>query len=288
MDADEGCARPRREEVAPPERGVGKDREEGRGDQGELLLSELVDRQPLAEDAAGGEVRADRLEVLAAVHGADPRSPGNELIRDDHVVELWSGPQVVATVLHDEPRAGIPVHPAIGGAPELAAERAQTLGASGQIEEGIAGVRAAFDAAPDSARLHHVLALLLFQLGRADEGARAVDRALELDSADLRPLRTRAEFRAASGRLDGARRDCEAYLARLPDDAAVHYILGAVHQKAGRADEAIAAYQRAAALDERAVAPRNNLAMLLAERGDLDAGRTLSFLITKPALQKSS
>ena len=163
-----------------------------------------------------------------------------------------------------------------GGAPELAAERAQTLGASGQVEEGIAGVRAAFDAAPDSARLHHVLALLLFQLGRADEGARAVDRALELDWADLRPLRTRAEFRAASGRLDGARRDCEAYLARLPDDAAVHYILGAVHQKAGRADQAIAAYQRAAALDERAVAPRNNLAMLLAERGDLDAGLALA------------
>jgi arylsulfatase A-like enzyme len=47
-------------------------------------------------------------------------------------------------------------------------------------------------------------------------------------------------------------------------------VVGAVHAAAGRTAEAIASYRRAAALDDRAFAARNNLAELLAAQGDLD------------------
>ena len=147
-----------------------------------------------------------------------------------------------------------------GRRPEIEARRVWTLGLAGRVDEGIRVAREATAAHSDSARLHQALAELLFANGATDEGARAVDRALELDPEDPTPLRTRCEFRAASGRLDGARNDCERYLRVRPDDPKAHYVVGAVHAEAGRIPEAIASYQRAAALDDRAFAPRNNLA----------------------------
>lgn len=160
--------------------------------------------------------------------------------------------------------------PLVEDAAQLEAEKALTLGLSGRLAEGIALVREASATHPDSAAVHLTAASLLFAAGQAEEGARAAERALELDPDDPQPLALRARFRAATGRLEGAREDCERYLALRPDDPAIHFVLGAVHDGAGRSDEAIAAYRRAAELDPEAFAPRNNLAYLLADR-DLDA-----------------
>jgi tetratricopeptide (TPR) repeat protein len=157
-----------------------------------------------------------------------------------------------------------------GSTPQIAAERALTLGVAGRLQEGMEVARETLASNPDSRELLVVTARLAFQAGDAETGAAAVDRALELDPADPTPLRIRAEFRTASGRLVGAREDCERYLAIRPDDPNVHFILGVVHAKAGRSVAAIAAYRRAAELDPEAFAPRNNLAELLAEVGDLE------------------
>jgi predicted Zn-dependent protease len=155
------------------------------------------------------------------------------------------------------------------GTPEVAAERVFTLGLAGRVEEGIQTASAALAAHPDSAVLHTAHASLLFAIGRADEGAKAVDRALELDPDDPQPLALRARFEAATGRLEDARRDAELYLKQRPDDAQVHFILGVAHEQSGDVERAIASYRRAAELDSTAFEPRNNLALLLAER-DLD------------------
>ncbi len=160
-----------------------------------------------------------------------------------------------------------------GPSEPLAAEKALTLGLAGSPGPGIAAARRGLEDHPDSARLHAVLGALLFSTGRKDDavaGERAIDRALALAPEDPEPLRTRARFRAATGNLEGARADCEAYLAQRPNDAELLFILAVVHERSGRPEAAIAAYQRAAQADARAFAPRNNLALLLDARGDLD------------------
>lgn len=156
-----------------------------------------------------------------------------------------------------------------GTTPDIAVERVLTLGLAGRVEEGIQAAKAALAEHPDSAALHTAWASLLFAAGRAEEGAGAVDRALELDPDDPQPLAIRARFRAATGRLEGARRDAELYLKQRPEDAQVYFMLGVVHEQSSDAERAIASYRRAAELDPTAFEPRNNLALLLAER-DLD------------------
>ncbi len=157
-----------------------------------------------------------------------------------------------------------------GATPELTAERVLTLGMGGRVEEGIAMARATLASEPDTADLHAALASLLFAAGVADEGARETARALELEPGKPRPLRVRCEFRAATNRFEGARDDCARYLEARPDDALAHFLLGLACAALGENERAIAAYRRAAELDERDPRPRNNLADLLARQGDLD------------------
>jgi len=157
-----------------------------------------------------------------------------------------------------------------GEIPEVAAERVLTLGLAGRIDAARDEARRAIAARGDSPVLHHALAGVLFQAGRADEGAAEVERALALAPDDLRPLALRCEFYAATNRFEPAVADCARFLERHPDHARIQFALGAAQAGMGRALEAEASYRRAAALDATAVAPRNNLALLLAERGDLD------------------
>ena len=94
--------------------------------------------------------------------------------------------------------------------------------------------------------------------------------ALSLDPEDLRPLAVRATYYRATKRFDRARRDCEKYLARRPDDPRIQLLHGMILTEAGQEDKAVDAYRRAAALDEEDWVATNNLAMLLAERGEFD------------------
>jgi Flp pilus assembly protein TadD len=140
----------------------------------------------------------------------------------------------------------------------------------GRDEEGLTEARAAVVAYPEAPEVHAALASLLFAAGAAEEGARATDRALALDPDRPAPLRERCVFRASTGRWAGARDDCTRYLEARPEDAGVAFIRGVALEQLGESEAAIAAYRRAAALDERDARPHNNLAGLLAEKGDLD------------------
>jgi tetratricopeptide (TPR) repeat protein len=157
-----------------------------------------------------------------------------------------------------------------GATSEAAAARIRTLGMAGRVEEGVARGRAAAARYPEAADVHAALASLLFAAGAADEGARATDRALELAPDEPAPLRERCVYRAATGRWAGSRDDCTRYLEARPEDAEVAFILGVAHEQLGEDDQAVASYRRAAALDERDARPHNNLAGLLAARGDVD------------------
>ena len=156
-----------------------------------------------------------------------------------------------------------------GGWIEL--ERIHTLAGAGRLDEALALAREQTAAHPERADRHAALAGVAYGLGAAEEGDRASERALALAPHDASPLRVRCEFRAASGRWQGAREDCTRYLAARPEDAGAHFVLGLARASLGDVDGAIASYRRAAELDLSDPRPRNNVAELLARRGELDA-----------------
>jgi Flp pilus assembly protein TadD len=140
----------------------------------------------------------------------------------------------------------------------------------GRLEEGLAEARRAVGSHPESPEVHAALASLLFASGAAEQGAQATDRALALAPDQPEPLRDRCIFRASIEDWTRARDDCTRYLAERPEDAEIVFIQGVAFRQLGQAQKAIAAYRRAAALDQRDARPLNNLAGLLADEGDLD------------------
>ena len=157
-----------------------------------------------------------------------------------------------------------------GTTPQIAAARIRTLGMGRRVDEGVAAGRAAVATYPEDSGVHAALASLLFAAGAEAEGAHATDRALALAPDEPAPLRERCIFRASTGRWPGARDDCTRYLTARPEDAAVAFIRAVALQQLGETRPAIAAYRRAAALDERDARPHHHLADLLATRGNLD------------------
>jgi tetratricopeptide (TPR) repeat protein len=153
---------------------------------------------------------------------------------------------------------------------EIAAERVLVLGFAGRFLEARSEATRAGAMLGDFAALHYALAAASYQDGKAELGDAEVDRALELDPNDLRPLGLRCQFEAATGRWEEAVRSCEEHAAKHPEHEPTLFALGVTQAALGQFDEAEKNYRRAAAIDARAVAPRNNLAVLLAERGDLD------------------
>lgn len=151
----------------------------------------------------------------------------------------------------------------------LEAERALTLGIAGRLAEAMADIERALETEPEAAQLHAALAALAFQEGAGERGSRAVERALALEPDDPRPLKLRASFAASRGDLARARADLERYVAERPGDAEAQFTLGVVCARVGDTEAAIRAYRRAARLDERQFAARNNLALALADRGEL-------------------
>jgi tetratricopeptide (TPR) repeat protein len=204
-------------------------------------------------DAAG--------EVSGSYVAFAPDRPGPHALRALVLVQRGQTAEALASWERARERGGDEA--------ELAAQRA-LIEARRDPAAGIAAARSAVAAHPDSALAHATLAGLLFSAGQAEAGAAATERALALDPEDLRPLRARAEFHAATGDFRAALRDTDTYLGKRSQDAHVHFVRAAALDGLGETDAAIAAYRRAAELDERAFAPRNNLAELLAAQGDLD------------------
>jgi len=174
----------------------------------------------------------------------------------------------------DEALAELDAIPSPG--PVERAERVRTLGLAGRVAEGIELGRRAIAADPEVPALHAALAALLYAAGEEQEGARATDRALELAPDEPRPLRVRCEFRASVGLWQKAREDCSHYLTARPDDAGAWFLLGISLAQLGETSDAVSAYRRSATLDERDARSRNNLAGLLAARGDLDEALAVS------------
>jgi tetratricopeptide (TPR) repeat protein len=109
----------------------------------------------------------------------------------------------------------------------------------GKLAEAEAQYRAILAAAPDHASTHHLLGLVLHQLGRQDAALQSITRAIELNSTE-------------------------------PN---YHNNLGAVFRALQRFGDAVASYRRALALKPDFAAALNNLGLVLQQQGQLDAAQ---------------
>ena len=147
------------------------------------------------------------------------------------------------------------------GAGNAALERAET----GMLEH---------PAAPDFAFLK---GQILLRLGDEAAAARAFERAIEVDPDFLSGYVNLAQIEARAGRFDGAREFLRRALARRADDADTLRALGDVELRGGRADDAIAAYEKALLADPGSPVSKSALARALADAGrDLDRALDLA------------
>ncbi|MCP5059954.1 MAG: tetratricopeptide repeat protein [bacterium] len=160
--------------------------------------------------------------------------------------------------------------PGIEKDPRLAAELARAWGLLGRLDQGMEVVRQAAAEHPDEAPLQSAMATLSYASGDTAAGDRASERALHLDPESPGPLLDRCRYRTSIGEFAQAIGDCERYIRVRPNNPGGFFLLGAAHEGAGAPALAIPAYARAAELDELDFHARNNLAVLLAQQGDLD------------------
>ncbi len=139
--------------------------------------------------------------------------------------------------------------------------------------------RDAVEKSPGKARPHLNLGVALVAKGRLEEGLAAFRRAAALDQGRAVPdellLTNVVDTLAALGRIDEARDELTAALARWPDSAVAYGLLTRVEFAARRTEAAEAAGWRALALDPANAQARKFLGMLRARQGDLQGARVL-------------
>ncbi len=138
----------------------------------------------------------------------------------------------------------------------------------GDIRESIARVKAAVEARPDDARLRQLSAEVALYTGRTQEAEEEFRRAIELDPNDLRGYEALARFLALTGQSDEVLATYERALERNPEQGPLHLMVGSLYEMKGRVDDAIRHYEEAIRLEPGLAVAKNNLAYLLAERGE--------------------
>jgi tetratricopeptide (TPR) repeat protein len=169
-------------------------------------------------------------------------------------------------------------------AAELAPGNAEVLGAllrldarEGRVGDSLARIEAALAAAPGDARLLRARGLALLAGGREDEAEASLRRAVDADPNDLASYESLARLLASSGRGEEALRTYEQALAAQPESPALNLIVGILHEGSGRVESAMERYEKAIRLDPGLGVAKNNLAYLLAERGqELDRALDLA------------
>jgi tetratricopeptide (TPR) repeat protein len=173
---------------------------------------------------------------------------------------------------------------ALERAAELAPGNSEVLGAllrldaeDGRLGDSLARIDAALAAAPQDARLLRTRGIALLASGRSAEAEESLRRAIEADPNDLASYGDLAQMLARSGRSDEALRTYEQALAAQPESAALNLIVGILHEGSGQAERAIEYYEKAIRSDPGLGVAKNNLAYLLAERGqELDRALDLA------------
>lgn len=121
-----------------------------------------------------------------------------------------------------------------------------------------------------SADLHELMGDAYRGLGRLDDALGEYGYAALINASAASPRLSMAEIHIERGNLRAARTALDEATALAPQSFDVAFVTGRVLESEGRVDEALAAYQRAIALNPANPRPRRQLATLASRIGRLD------------------
>jgi Tfp pilus assembly protein PilF len=147
----------------------------------------------------------------------------------------------------------------------------------GHVEAARARVNPLLDAKPNDPATLMLAARVELAAKDLDAAEPFLNRVLELDPRSLDAYYLLADIYRRRGDAARVRAEYERALERRPDAAVpTRTMLGLIEQAEGNAAQAEQQYRAALARDARAGVAANNLAWLLAERGEVDEARRLA------------
>jgi tetratricopeptide (TPR) repeat protein len=163
-------------------------------------------------------------------------------------------------------------------------DSAEVLGALVQVDhrqdklaDGYARIRAARDANPDNAKLQLLFGEISAAARRTDDAEAAFRKAMELEPNALGAYQSLAALFVMTGRVPEAISTYERAIEQRPSSGHLYLMLASLLEASGRPEEAIGHYEKAIEFEPGLAVAKNNLAYLLAERGqDLDRALDLA------------
>ncbi|MFT7621402.1 MAG: tetratricopeptide (TPR) repeat protein [Myxococcota bacterium] len=136
-------------------------------------------------------------------------------------------------------------------------------------EEAAFRLKIATAASPDAWRLRHSLGIHLFRLGKNADGARVLESVVASTNDDIYDVHYLLLGHYYRARKDArATRHARAYLKSRPDDPQVHGVLGNVHLRNGRVEEAVTSFRKVLSLAPDNIPVRVNLGNVYFQRRD--------------------
>lgn len=114
----------------------------------------------------------------------------------------------------------------------------------GKNDDALASLQRATELGPDDAQIRYVHGEVLRNMKRFDQAAERYREALERDLDHDKAATKLGLMLINLDRLDEADTVLQARIARHPEDATAHYMLGSVKEKQGKPAEALAAYEK--------------------------------------------
>jgi tetratricopeptide (TPR) repeat protein len=147
----------------------------------------------------------------------------------------------------------------------------------GRADESIERIERAVSASPEDVRLVSLQGFAYETVGRIDDAESRYRSAIELDPSYLPAYQRLVQHLARGGRVPEMIESLEEALAARPDAAPLYFLLGNLYELVGDPDRALQRYEEAVRLGPSFAPAKNNLANLLAERGeDLDRALDLA------------
>jgi tetratricopeptide (TPR) repeat protein len=149
--------------------------------------------------------------------------------------------------------------------------------AQGRIEDVTTRIDAALQKDPDSGELLQIRGLAQLASGQPEAAEESLRQAITADPNDVGAYQQLAKLLGRAGRVEEMVGTYEKALAARPDSASLHLLVGMLREGMGDVETALERYEEAVRKDSELAPAKNNLAYLLAERGeDLDRALDLA------------